>query len=70
MLGCDPRHECHERLARIEEQLAALTKAVLGNGQPGLVQRLSAVEHWRSGIVAVIAFLAAAGGLAIAAWKR
>lgn len=58
-----PIPECIERLTRIEERMDALMRSVQGNGQPGLAQRVSALELWRSGIAAVLAFLLAAGGV-------
>ena len=44
--------ECdHDTLVRIETSLADLVKLVKGNGQPGLLQRISGLELWRSMLV-------------------
>jgi hypothetical protein len=60
--------EDHDRLVRLDENLHALTKMLIGNGQPGKCGvnegRISKLEHWRSwvnGALAVITFVI--GGL-------
>ena len=58
-----------ERLGRIEEKLERIERCVGGNGQPGLEQRVSGLERWRSGIVAVLSFLVFAAGIAVAVTK-
>jgi hypothetical protein len=58
-----------ERLGRIEEKLDSIDRAVRGNGHAGLEQRVSGLERWRAGIVAVLSFLVFAAGVAVAVVK-
>jgi hypothetical protein len=58
-----------ERLGRIDERLQRIERAVTGNGQPGLEQRVSGLERWRAGIVAVVSALTFATGALIALAK-
>lgn len=47
-------------LLRIDNTVADIAKIVKGNGQPGLVQRVTALELWRSMLLGMWAFIAAA----------
>jgi hypothetical protein len=50
-----------ETLGRVDGRLAGLEKAVLGDGQPGLAQKvedLQAAKNWTWGGGAVLTFLA------------
>ena len=52
--------EDHDLLVRVDGSVADLLKLVKGNGQPGLVQRVTALELWRSMLLGMWAFIAAA----------
>lgn len=61
-------------LARVDERVEQLHKAVLGNGQPGAVQRIEALESWRSKLIgagkvmlAIASALITLGGVVLAA---
>lgn len=59
-----------ELLVRVDERVAQLIAEVKGSDkQPGLVQRVSDLETWRSGLVAVWAFVLAAIGIYAAVKK-
>jgi len=57
------------------EDIAEMKKAILGNGQPGLVQRVTLLEIWRGqlhgayvAVVKVGGIVSFLGGLATGAW--
>ena len=62
-----------ERLGRIDERLERLEHELLGNGQPGVVQRiesrLRSLEGWRAMLAGAITLLTLAATL-YAAVKR
>jgi hypothetical protein len=47
-------------LVRVDASVADIMKLVKGNGQPGLIQRVTALELWRSMLLGMWAFVAAA----------
>jgi len=52
--------EDHDMLVRVDASVSDLVKLVKGNGQPGLLQRVTALELWRSMLLGMWAFIAAA----------
>jgi hypothetical protein len=48
---------------QVNTKLDMIVKAVEGNGKKGLRERVEILERWRSGIVAVIMFVAFVAGL-------
>ncbi len=61
------------RLSHIEAVLERVEKAMSGNGQPGLIQRVGSLESWRGYITGATAILTALvavfGGLLIGKLK-
>jgi hypothetical protein len=60
-----------ERLGRIDERLEHLEHELLGNGQPGAIQKhddaIASLERWQSyikGALAILAVLISAGWVA------
>lgn len=54
----------HDLLIRIDEKVDALYKAVMGDEQPGLIQKVSALEQFKGKVVAVGSLI----GLAVSAF--
>ncbi len=50
----------HDMLIEINASMKDLVKLVKGNGQAGLLQRVTALELWRSMLLGMWAFIAAA----------
>ncbi len=61
--------EDHDMLVRVDASVTDLVKLVKGNGQPGLLQRVTALELWRSMLLGMWAFIAGAAMLYAAAKK-
>ena len=60
---------CHERLARIETTLDNVQRAVCGNGQPGLVQRVMTMELRWAWVLGASAVMGALSGMLVPAIK-
>lgn len=56
----------HDLLIEMRTDLKDLIRLVKGNGQPGLLQRVSSLELWRSMLIGAWALL----GTAVAIWAK
>ena len=54
-----------ELLGRLDERTERIVKILEGNGQPGIVQRVSVLENNSAGVKAIVAFAGSSGVLGI-----